>query len=60
MLKDGVAVAVKLTESKILRDMKFIVDEVYAGVMFIPDGADDVTLKTRENTKIAIEKLLEK
>lgn len=58
--KDGVAVAVKLTRSKVLSDMHFIIDEVYAGVLFIPDGADDVTLKSRDNTAPAIEKLLKK
>ena len=58
--QNGVAVAVKLSESKILRGMSFIIDEVYASVMFIPDNADEVTYKSRENTKRAIEKLLER
>ncbi len=58
--KDGVAVAVKLTSSQILKDMRFIIDEVYAGVLFIPDNADDVTLNSRKNTTPAISKLLEK
>lgn len=58
--RNDVAVAVKLSESKILSDMHFIIDEVYASVMFIPDDADETILATRENTKIAIEKLLEK
>ncbi len=58
--RDGVAVAVKLTESKILSDMKFIIDEVYASVMFIPDNPDESLLKSRENTKAALKKLLEK
>lgn len=58
--RDDVAVAVKLTESKILADMHFIIDEVYASVMFVPDDASESILATRENTKIAIEKLLEK
>ncbi len=58
--QNGVAVCVKLTNSKMLSDMRFIIDEVYAGVLFIPDDADDITLKSRENTKAAIAKLLEK
>lgn len=58
--KDGVAVAVKLTKSKVLSDMRFIIDEVYAGVLFLPDDADDLTLNSRKNTTFAINKLLEK
>lgn len=58
--KDGIAVAVKLTSSQVLKDMRFIIDEVYAGVLFIPDNADDVTLNSRKNTTSAINKLLEK
>ena len=58
--KDGVAVAVKLTGSQILKDMRFIIDEVYAGVLFIPDNADEMTLNSRKNTTSAINKLLEK
>ena len=58
--KDGVAVAVKLTSSQVLKDMRFIIDEVYAGVLFIPDDADDVILNSRKNTTSAIKKLLEK
>ena len=58
--QNGVAVCVKLTASKVLSDMRFIIDEVYAGVLFIPDDADEVTLKSRENTKAAIVKLLKK
>lgn len=58
--KDGVAVAVKLTSSQILKDMRFIIDEVYAGVLFIPDDAGEITLNSRNNTTPAIKKLLEK
>lgn len=58
--KDGVAVAVKLTNSQILKDMRFIVDEVYAGVLFVPDNTDNTTLNSRKNTTSAINKLLEK
>ena len=58
--RGDVAVAVKLSGSKILSDMHFIIDEVYASVMFVPDDADDATLATRENARTAIEKMLEK
>ncbi len=58
--RGDIPVAVKLAESKLLSDMKFITDEVYAGVVFTPDNADETTLKSRNNAKIAIEKLLEK
>lgn len=57
--KNGVPVAVKLEKSKTLSEMGFIIDKVYASVMFLPDGADDTVIKTRENTKHAILKLLE-
>jgi len=60
MYRGDVAVAVKLSESKILSDMHFIIDEVYASVMFVPDDADETVLATRGNTKAIIEKLLEK
>lgn len=61
IVKQGdVAVAVRLTNSQILRDMHFVVDEVYVSVMFIPDDADDALLASRENAKGAIAKLLEK
>ena len=58
--RGDVAVAVKLSESKILADMHFIIDEVYACVMFVPDDADETTYACRNNAKKAIEKLLEK
>lgn len=58
--RGDVAVAVRLTNSQILRDMHFVVDEVYVSVMFIPDDADGELLASRENAKGAIAKLLEK
>lgn len=58
--KDGVPVLVKLTNSQILKDMRFIIDEVYAGVLFVPDDAEELTLNSRKNTTAAIKKLLEK
>lgn len=58
--RDGVPVAVKLSGSKMLSDMHFIIDEIYVSVMFLPDNADENVLATRENAKIAIEKLLVK
>ena len=58
--KNDIPVAVKLRDSKILKDMAFIIDEIYASVVFVPDDADDVTLNSRQNAKDAILKLLEK
>lgn len=58
--QNGIAVALKLSDSKILKDMHFIIDEVYAGVLFVPDDADEMTLKSRDNTRNIIAKLLEK
>lgn len=57
--RGDVAVAVRLTDSQILRDMNFAVD-VYVSVVFIPDDADEKLLASRENAKGAIAKLLEK
>lgn len=58
--KDDVAVAVRLEKSKILTDMKFIVDQVYVSVMFLPDEPSDEDLERNENAKIIVSKLLEK
>lgn len=56
--RGDVPVAVKLTNSKVLSDMRFIIDEVYVSVMFIPDNASEKTLACRENAKDAIAELL--
>lgn len=56
--RNDVAVAVRLTNSKLLRDMDFAID-VYVSVVFIPDDADEKLLASRENAKGAIAKLLE-
>ena len=58
--KNDVAVAVKLSGSKILKDMKFTTDEVFVSIMFMPDNATEEILAYRENAKTAIKKLLEK
>lgn len=58
--KDNVAIAVKLSESKILQDMKFIIDEVYVSVMFTPEDASDKIINSRKNATPVIQKLLEK
>ena len=54
------AVAIKLSGSKILNEMEFVPDEVYAGIAFIPDWADESVTKSRDNAKVLIRKLLEK
>ena len=56
--RGDVPVAVRLTNSQIIRDMKFFTDDIYVSVMFIPEDADEKLLASRENAKIAIEKLL--
>ena len=58
--RDGVAVAVKLDDSQVLMDMKYSVDSVFAGVLFVPEEADERTLAQRENAVKMIEKLLVK
>lgn len=57
--RNDVAVAVRLTNSQILRDMDFAID-VYVSVVFIPDDADEKLLASRENAKSAIAKLMGK
>lgn len=47
--RNGVAIAVRLSDSKVLTDMQFIIDDVYAGIMFVPENASEQTLKTRQN-----------
>ncbi len=55
--KDGVAVAVRLTDSEILTDMQFIIDNVYAGIMFLPEDADDTLSLRRKNAAEMMRKL---
>lgn len=47
--RDGVAVAVRLSDSKVLMDMQFIIDDVYAGIMFVPEGTEEALKGRREN-----------
>lgn len=56
--RGDVPVAVRLTNSKIIREMKVYTDDIYVGVMFLPEDAEEKLLASRENAKIAIEKLL--
>lgn len=55
--RDGVAIAVRLSDSEILTDMQFIVDNVYAGIMFVPDEAGDTLAPRRESAAEMIKKL---
>jgi len=47
--RDGKAVAVRLKSSKILKEMQFIMDDVYAGIMFVPEMQEEQLLDRREN-----------
>ena len=47
--RDGVAVAVRLSDSKVLTDMQFIIDDVYAGIMFVPEVSQELYQTRREN-----------
>ena len=58
--REDVPVAVRLSDSKALKDMQFIIDDIYVSVMFTPDSADEKTLASRELSKKAIEKLIKK
>lgn len=54
--RDGKAVAVRLKNSKILTDMQFIIDDVYAGIMFVPERQEEQVAPRRENAaKVLLE-----
>ena len=54
--RDGKAVAVRLKNSKILTDMQFIIDDVYAGIMFVPEMQEEQVAARRENAaKVLLE-----
>lgn len=55
--RDGVAVAVRLSDSQILTDMQFIIDNVYVGIMFVPDEADNTLSRRRESAAEMIKQL---
>ena len=47
--RDGKAVAVRLTDSKVLKDMQFFIDDVYAGIMFVPEESEQTLERYRKN-----------
>jgi len=47
--RNGVAVAVRLSDSSVLSDMQFIIDDVYAGIMFMPEVNPELYQPRREN-----------
>lgn len=58
--RDGVAVGVRLSDSKVLLDMQFIIDDVYAGIVFVPEEADETVAIRRENAANMIKELIKK
>lgn len=56
--RDGVAVGVRLSDSKVLMEKQFIIDSVYAGIMFVPEDADDSVKLRRDNAVKMIEELV--
>lgn len=58
--RNGVAVGVRLSDSKVLLDMQFFIDDVYAGILFVPEDAEDAAVMRRENAAKMIAKLLER
>lgn len=58
--RNDIPVAVRLSDSKALLDMNFIIDNIYVSVMFTPEGADDKTIASRSLSKQVIEKLIQK
>lgn len=57
--QNGVPVALKLEKSQVLIDMGFIIDEVYAGIMFMPDNPTEETVKSRQSAEVVLKKLIE-
>lgn len=58
--RDGKAVAVKLSDSKVLLDMQFIIDDVYAGIMFVPEENKEAFSAYRENAAKMLDELSKK
>lgn len=58
--RDGIAVAVKLTDSKLLLDMQFFIDDVYAGIMFVPEEGAQSLETHRKNAAVLLQALSEK
>lgn len=58
--RKDIPVAVRLSGSKALKDMQFIIDDIYASVMFTPDSADEKTLASRKLSEQVIAKLIAK
>lgn len=58
--RDDKAVAVKLTNSKLLLDMQFFIDDVYAGIMFVPEEGTPSLETHRKNAAAMLLKLSEK
>lgn len=58
--RNDIPVAVRLSDSKTLSDMNFIIDNIYVSVMFTPENADEKTVLSRSLSKQVIEKLIQK
>ena len=58
--RNNTPVAVRLSDSKALSNMNFIIDNIYVSVMFTPENADEKTLASRELAKDVIERLITK
>ena len=55
--RQDVPVALRLSDSKALTDMQFVIDDIYVSVIFTPDNAEQSILASRELAKEVIEKL---
>lgn len=53
------AVMVRLSDSAILKEKQFIIDNVYAGIMYIPDGREDLKAR-RENASLMVNEIYKK
>ena len=60
LYRNDIPVAVRLRESKILKEAEYETDNIYAGIMFVPDDADETLLARRQNAVEILKKLAEK
>ena len=60
LYRNDIPVAVRLRDSKILKEAEYETDNIYAGIMFVPDDADETLLARRKNAVEILKKLAEK
>lgn len=58
--RGDVAIGVRLSDSKLLLDMQFVIDNVYAGILFVPEGSNETIHARRESAANMIKELIKK